>query len=123
MKQQTLVALFVAAFSLTSLPTASEAAPTGYPLHCKGGGNMTMMAANNSVKIRFHPGNSAVHTGLQPGMCTWSDRGFRGGEFALLCDNNQRASTYIGKLLRGEHVILQVYNDRRECMKVTRVGP
>jgi hypothetical protein len=99
--------------------------PQSYPMTCRGGGTLTISNdGGNGVRTRFQPAGGAAPQGLSPGQCTWSDRALRRGEPTTICDNSANASQYVGLLVQSDqYVILQVYNDGRGCMRVTRVGP
>lgn len=103
----------------------TAAASNGLRPRCRGGGSLTIANdGGNGVRIGFEPGSGAVHEGLAPGQCTWSDRPLHPNEPTSLCDSGASASGYVGDLVRSDgYVIFQVYNDRRGCMRVTRVGP
>jgi hypothetical protein len=78
----TLIALGLA---LTLLGSPSGAAPPSYPLTCVGGGKMLVDFGGDDerthVVVRFQPGTQAASAGgLQPGQCTWLDRGMSPGE-------------------------------------------
>lgn len=96
-----------------------------YPMTCRGGGGLSAIGVGTTdVQIRFQPGRGPASSGLVPGQCTWSDRALRPGEPATICDTRTRAAQYVALLGRSDqYVILQVYNDNRGCMRVTRVGP
>jgi hypothetical protein len=117
-----IVVAITAIFTVALVLGLAYAQPS-YPLTCRGGGNMVITSNGQNVRIRFQPGRSAAHEGLSPGQCTWSDRAFRPGEPTTICDNSARAASYVGQLIQGQYVILQVFNDGHGCMKVTRVGP
>ncbi|MBD2610450.1 MAG: hypothetical protein FWK04_30865 [Nostoc sp. GBBB01] len=100
-------------------------AQQSYPLTCRGGGTLAIQNdGSNSVRINFQPGAGAVPQGLSPGQCTWSDRALRSGEPTTICDSGVSAAQYVGLLVRSDqYAILQVYNNGRGCMQVTKVGP
>jgi len=116
--------LIVTVFT-TVLMTGSGQSQQSYPMTCRGGGSLTIANdGRNGVRIGFEPGRGAAHEGLSPGQCTWSDRPLHPNEPTSLCDNGATASGYVGDLVRSDgYVIVQVYNDGRGCMRVTRVGP
>lgn len=115
----------VVAILTPTLPINIASAQQSYPLSCRGGGTLSIRNdGNNGVKIGFQAGAGAATQGLSPGQCTWSDRAFRSGEPTTICDSGSSASQYVGLLVRSDqYAILQVYNDGRGCMRVTRVGP
>jgi hypothetical protein len=99
--------------------------PQSYPMTCRGGGTLSIVNdGSDGVQIRFQPADGAAPQGVSPGECTWSDRALRPGEPTTLCDYNTNAAQYVSLLVQSnQYVILQVYNDGRGCMRVTRVGP
>ena len=77
--------------------SANARTPTSYPMMCRGGGDMYFQVSDRLreplggiglargeftfIKIWFKKGNRAVSDGaLQPGYCTWTDRGMRDSE-------------------------------------------
>lgn len=108
--------------AVSILSSAPATAQVSYPMSCRGGGTITIRNdGNNGVQIRFRPGKGAVHQGLAPGQCTWSDRGLRQGEPTVICDNGARAAQYVGRLVESNsYMTVDVYNNRQGCMQVTR---
>ncbi|MFN6562140.1 MAG: hypothetical protein RMY28_020430 [Nostoc sp. ChiSLP01] len=100
-------------------------AQQSYPMTCRGGGTLAIQNdGSNGVRINFQPGAGAAPQGLSPGQCTWSDRALRSGEPTTICDSGVSVAQYVGLLVRSDqYAILQVYNNGRGCMQVTRVGP
>lgn len=119
-----------------------------YPLTCRGGGNGNAGIYGNatgaSVQFTFVRGTSAAHEGVNPGECTWSDRGMRSTEPNLVCHTVTNQYPKVSWNIRGRTVtnarvgqlsyidsltysnfyqIFQVYNDGSGCLMVTRVGP
>jgi hypothetical protein len=121
------VAVVCTVVLITDITPTTDAASTqqSYPMTCRGGGTLTIANdGSNGVRIRFQRGAGAVTGGLSPGQCTWSDRALGAGEPAIICDTGASAAQYVGTLVQSDqYAILQVYNDGRGCMKVTRVGP
>ncbi|QLE56506.1 hypothetical protein [Nostoc sp. TCL26-01] len=115
----------VVAILTPTLPIHTASAQQSYPLTYRGGGTLTIRNdGNNGVQIGFQAGPGAAPQGLSPGQCTWSDRAFRSGEPTTICDTSANAAQYVGLLVRSDqYSIVQVYNDGRGCMRVTRVGP
>ena len=76
---------------LTSALTFSHTATAeqSYQLTCRGGGTMTASAfgatGGSSAQISFTRGTRAAPEGINPGSCTWSDRGMRSNEPNLIC--------------------------------------
>ncbi|BAY66938.1 hypothetical protein NIES22_70820 (plasmid) [Calothrix brevissima NIES-22] len=118
-----LAALAVIVTPILTIDTAN--AQQSYPLTCRGGGTLSIQNdGSNGVRINFQPGAGAVPQGLSPGQCTWSDRALRSGEPTTICDSSASAAQYVGLLVQtDQYPILQVYNNGRGCMQVTRVGP
>jgi hypothetical protein len=102
-------------------PSAVE---QSYPMTCRGGGALSISNdGRNGVQIRFQPGPGAFAGGLAPGQCTWSDRALRQSEPTTICDSSASVVQYVRQLVQADqYATVQVYNDRRGCMQVTRVG-
>lgn len=115
----------IAAMLTTTLAVDTAHAQQSFPMTCRGGGKLTIINdGSNGVKIGFQPGRGPAFQGLNPGECTWSDRALRTGEPTTICDSGASAAQYVGQLVQSnQFAILQVYNNSRGCMQVTRVGP
>ncbi len=102
--------------------TGAASAQQSYPMTCRGGGTLVIAnAGSDGVRIRFQRGAGSVTSGLTPGQCAWSDRAIGSNEPATICDSGVSAAEYVGKLVQSDqYVIVQVYNDGRGCMQVTR---
>lgn len=110
-------------------PAQPAPQPQSYPMTCRGGGTLTISndgsngVRGRGVQIKFQPGSGAAPQGLSPGQCTWSDRALRPGEPTTICDSSASAAQYVGQLVQSDqYAVMQVYNDGRGCMQVTRVG-
>jgi hypothetical protein len=115
---------FVVATLMAVIALDVADAQQSYPLTLRGGGTLSISCdGGNGVRIRFQPGPGAAPQGLAPGQGTWSDRALRSGEPTTICDSGRSAASYVGNLVSGGTVILQVFNDGRGCLRVTRVGP
>jgi hypothetical protein len=118
-------AVIVAALFLEAFGSGVAADQESYPLKVRGGGKLTI--ANDGrgcVRIQFEAAPGPYGDGLEPGQASWADRALNKDEPTIICDTAKSASEYVGKLVRrSEYVILQVYNDGKGCLKVTRVGP
>ena len=137
----------------------SASAQTRYPMTCRGGAGYyldiykdwsTRFGPNyplltNHVILWFKHGTKPAHQGLNPGECTWADRGMTANEPGALCMNGvklmvdlQTNSTgtwsfgflqvpsntppHVQKVLTGlvrsnQYQTFWVYNDLKGCMQ------
>jgi hypothetical protein len=63
----------------------AEAQPPDFPLRCRGSAGMASANGNNLI-INFSRGERPADQGLQPGQCSWLDRGLRPNEPTRVVD-------------------------------------
>jgi hypothetical protein len=82
--KQLVVTILIACASLCLMSGASFAAPAGYKLVVRGGGNVPQIKRVSSdmvdLIVDFQFGEKPVGDGLSPGQGSWMDRGMRPGE-------------------------------------------
>ncbi len=128
----------------------AEAAPTTYPLSCRGGGGTLGLATtDNSALFYFTKSNGPAASGLQPGQCSWQDRpiaatgeptclkqSYPGAVAWIFPAAGERGRSYFSSptgshwmrdlLDASKFVTFQVYNpgggSSGDCFIVTRVG-
>jgi hypothetical protein len=113
-----------ATVALLVLVGAAEASDPSYPLICRGGGRLAIVNnGSGGVQIKFQRTAGGIDAGLRPGQCTWVDRAVHFGEPNKICDQATRAAGYVsGLVLPGNYITLQVANNFRGCMVVSRAG-
>lgn len=113
---------------------------TPYRLNCRAGGNMglTFEDTKNRIKVTFKaPSQGTRNRSLQPGECSWVDRGFRANEPKKFCQSNvkdivlkinarsfstsSRQAPYISKIKDGGKFSLKVHNNNKGCMVVDKI--
>ena len=137
------------ALSLIETATA-EAAPTSYPLTCRGGGGTLGLATtDNSASFYFTKSNGPAASGLEPGQCSWQDRAISataeptclkqsvpGAVAWIFAAQAERSRSYVSSptgthwmrdlLEANKFVTFQVYNPGNatigSCFVVTRIG-
>ena len=127
---------------------ATAKIPKAWPLVCRGGGqqqltwsNYTQKGVDNALMLFFKKGNRGVgknKSALEPGQCSWKDRGMHQAEPSVLCyglgkqrfnvswllDRQQHKFRYknlpgdLKKLSNNKYAEFQVYNNSKGCLVV-----
>ena len=127
---------------------ATAIIPKAWPLVCRGGGQLQLTLSNykqkgvdNALMLTFKKGGRAVGENksvLEPGQCSWKDRGMRQSEPTALCyglgkqrfnmswllDRQQHKFRHnnlpggLKKLSNNKYAEFQVYNNNKGCLVV-----
>jgi hypothetical protein len=121
-------------------------------MRCRGGAPSTFgfqlySTGETLLNVRFKPGTKPAGQGLNPGECSWLDRGMRAGEPAQLCQSVKdmflstsstsvpgmegiqllvmtqwsKSAPWLEKIRNpAAYIDVYVYNDGRSCMVVTK---
>jgi hypothetical protein len=73
----------LAIFALAAVAGAQS--PPDYPMWCHGQQGMATSDGKNLI-VTFKAGTQSAKTSLDPGVCSWLDRGFRPGEPTKIID-------------------------------------
>jgi hypothetical protein len=84
---------FFCLVSLVSIISSNKPAfAQSYPLVCTAGATMNMyigvINSSSMVQVRFNPSNRSAASGVPPGSCAWTDRGWRSEEPAQFLVKN-----------------------------------
>jgi len=125
----------ILALSMTALCFIATLAaePQSFPLVCRGGPGMRTMAhagntehTFNILGLFFTPGSRRAGPkgkDLQPGQCSWVDRGFREGEPSILQErvgpNVTRAAWFADMKNPDKVWIFSVFNTNQGVMQIT----
>jgi hypothetical protein len=82
-------------FAFAGLSSAALAAPTSYPMQCRGGGTIGLVAASKSAVMYFGKAPHKASLGLAAGQCAWLDRAIGSGEPPCLQQLNVNAVAWI----------------------------
>ena len=118
-------AVFIVGLSVCVLPLAQAKEPKSWPLWCKGGDNFTLQVVsgfdrNVQIRYTFKKGKRGTKAGaLQPGECSWEDRGLRANEPDNLSLEFPGAilQTNIRRMNDKEHVIFQYGGSKDELAR------
>lgn len=143
MKQVALVLLLC--FVLLTTGSSPAKAVQSYPLTCHASSNFKFaFGFSNDIMLgtlNFNPSSAPAASGVSPGFCAWSDRGFRADEPTTLSFHDIGLASgiisngkysgfafaklqFIKDLVRdsGKFFVFQVHRDGR-YMNVDRIGP
>ena len=84
-----------AILALTGVASTSFAAPTSYPMQCRGGGTIGLAASTRTAYMYFSKAPNKASFGLQPGQCAWLDRAIGSNEPPCIQQNNSDATAWI----------------------------
>jgi hypothetical protein len=91
---------------------AALAAPPDYPLWCRGTAGMAS-ANGKDLVVNFRFTDHPAGEGLQPGQCSWLDRGFRPNEPLRIVDTRPSAAEAritAGYINEGQEWTFWIYN-------------
>src|SRR5215468_993169 len=66
-------------------PNAGSQNPPDYPMECHGAAGMASTSGKNLI-VNFKAGDRAADPSLEPGSCSWRDRGLRPNEPTRIVD-------------------------------------
>ena len=74
---------------------ASLGAPQSYPMQCRGGGTIGLVASTKSAVLYFGKAPNQASVGLGVGQCAWLDRAIGAGEPPCIQQTNVNAVAWI----------------------------
>lgn len=87
--------LFFVLVALAGLSSTGLAAPQSYPMQCRGGGSIGLVAATKAAVMYFGKAPGKASLGLGVGQCAWLDRAIGAGEPPCLQQLNVNAVAWI----------------------------